>query len=181
MIAPAATARERIHFAVGECSLGRLLVAATTRGLCAILLGDDAQELLHDLARRFAHAELVGADRGFEPYVAQVVDLIEEPARGLDLPLDGRGTAFQERVWQALRAIPAGGTVSYAELAERIGAPRAVRAVAQACARNPLAVAIPCHRVVRQDGGLSGYRWGIERKRALLWREAHRQAAERRG
>lgn len=163
---------ETIRFALGECSLGSILVAATVRGVCAILLGDDPERLLRDLEDRFPDARLVGGDEGFEGLVAQVVGLIEAPALGHDLPLDVRGTAFQQRVWQALRSIPAGVIESYAEIATRIGAPRAARAVARACAANPAAVAIPCHRVVRQDGGLSGYRWGVERKRALLEREA---------
>ena len=161
-----------IRFAVGECSLGSILVAATGRGVCAILLGDDPEVLVHDLQDRFPQAELVGGDRKFEELVARVVSFVEAPSRGLDLPLDVRGTAFQQRVWQALRTVPAGQTVSYAQIASSIGAPKAVRAVAQACGANPLAVAIPCHRVVRHDGAISGYRWGVERKRALLDREA---------
>lgn len=160
-----------IRFAVGACTLGDILVAATAQGICAILLGDDADALLQDLQHRFPRAQLVGGDAAFEHTVACVVGLVEAPAIGLDLPLDIRGTAFQQRVWEALRRIPAGSTASYAEIAERIGAPAAVRAVAGACAANPIAVAIPCHRVVRSDGGLSGYRWGVERKRALLARE----------
>jgi len=164
---------QSIRFAVGQCSLGAILVAATDRGVCAILLGDDADALVRDLEDRFPKARLVGGDAAFEDWVAKIVGFVEAPALGLDLPLDVRGTAFQQRVWQALRDIPFGQTASYAEIANRIGAPKAVRAVAQACAANPLAVAIPCHRVVRQDGGLSGYRWGIERKRALLDREAN--------
>lgn len=163
-----------IRFAVGECSLGSILVAATARGVCAILLGDDPQALVHDLERRFAKAELVGADAGFEALVATVVGLVEDPRVGVALPLDVQGTAFQQRVWQALRRIPAGRTTSYAELARRLGQPNATRAVAQACAANPVAVAIPCHRVVRTDGDVSGYRWGVERKRALLAKEAGR-------
>lgn len=162
---------EAIRFAVGECSLGSILVAATERGVCAILLGDDPELLTQELERRFASAHLIGADADFEQLVARVVALVERPGSGDELPLDVRGSAFQERVWQALRAIPAGTTTSYAEIAARLGLPRAVRAVAQACAANTLAVAIPCHRVVRLDGGLSGYRWGVERKRALLDRE----------
>jgi AraC family transcriptional regulator of adaptative response/methylated-DNA-[protein]-cysteine methyltransferase len=161
-----------IRFAVGECSLGAILVAATERGVCAIELGDDADALVRELQDRFPHAELTGGDAEFEALVAHVVGFVEAPGVGLALPLDLRGTAFQQRVWQALRAIPAGTTVSYGELARRIGAPRAVRAVAGACAANTLAVAIPCHRVVRTDGALSGYRWGVARKRALLAREA---------
>ena len=159
---------EAIRFAVAACSLGALLVAATGKGICAILLGDDPEALLHDLQERFPNADLVGAEPGFERTVAQVVSFVEAPRIGLDLPLDVRGTAFQQRVWQALRLIPPGQTVSYAELAERLGMPKAARAVAGACAANPVAIAIPCHRVVRNDGALSGYRWGIERKRALL-------------
>lgn len=167
---------ETIRFAVGRCSLGDILVAATPRGVCAILLGDDAGQLLHDLQRRFPQAELHGGDAAFEAWMAQVVGAVDRPtaaaAQWQALPLDLRGSAFQQRVWQALRAIPPGSTASYAEIAQRIGAPRAVRAVAAACAANPVAVAIPCHRVVRSDGGLSGYRWGVERKRQLLAREA---------
>lgn len=158
-------------WAVGDCSLGRVLVAASAKGIAAILIGDDAAALFADLQRRFPHARLVAADRAFERLLADVVSLIEAPRRGHDLPLDIRGTAFQARVWQELTAIPPGETATYAEIAGRIGAPRSVRAVAGACAANPLAVAIPCHRVVRSDGGLSGYRWGIARKRKLLDRE----------
>jgi AraC family transcriptional regulator of adaptative response/methylated-DNA-[protein]-cysteine methyltransferase len=161
-----------IRFAVGECSLGAILVAQSERGICAILLGDDPDALTRDLQDRFPQATLIGGDAAFEQLVAQVVGFVEAPAVGLDLPLDVRGTAFQQRVWQALRTIPAGSTASYTDIAKHIGAPQAVRAVAQACGANPLAVAIPCHRVVRHDGALSGYRWGIERKRTLLAREA---------
>jgi AraC family transcriptional regulator of adaptative response/methylated-DNA-[protein]-cysteine methyltransferase len=161
-----------IRFAVGECSLGSILVARSQRGVCSILLGDDPDALARQLQDQFPNAELIGGDRDFEALVAKVVGFVEAPALGLDLPLDVRGTAFQERVWQALRQIPAGSTASYADIARRIGMPKAVRAVAQACGANPLAVAIPCHRVVRSDGALSGYRWGVERKRELLQREA---------
>ena len=161
-----------IRFAVGECSLGTILVAASERGVCAILMGDDPDALARDLQDRFPKADFIGGDAAFEQLVAKVVGFVEMPKLGLDLPLDVRGTAFQQRVWQALREIPAGSTASYAEIAQRIGAPKAVRAVAGACAANALAVAIPCHRVVRNDGSLSGYRWGVERKRALLEREA---------
>ena len=160
-----------IRFAIGECSLGAILVAQSDRGVCAISLGDDPEVLAHDLQDRFAQAELIGGDAAFEALVAQVVGFVEAPRLGLALPLDVRGTAFQQRVWQALRDIPAGRTASYTDIATRIGAPSAVRAVAGACAANALAVAIPCHRVVRSDGALSGYRWGVERKRALLERE----------
>jgi AraC family transcriptional regulator of adaptative response/methylated-DNA-[protein]-cysteine methyltransferase len=161
-----------IRFAVGECSLGSILVAATDKGVCAILLGDKPEALVRELEDRFPRATLIGGDEDFEQWVAKVVGFVEAPALGLDLPLDVRGTAFQQRVWQALRKIPAGATVTYSEVAQRIGAPKAVRAVGQACASNAIAVAIPCHRVVRNDGSLSGYRWGVERKRALLDREA---------
>jgi AraC family transcriptional regulator of adaptative response/methylated-DNA-[protein]-cysteine methyltransferase len=167
-------ARAEIRFAVGECSLGSILVARSERGVCAIFLGDDPDALTRELQDRFPRATLIGADPAFEDVVAKVVGLIEAPGTGVDLPLDVRGTAFQQRVWRALRAIPAGSTASYREIARRIGAPRAVRAVAHACAVNPVAVAIPCHRVVRSDGGLAGYRWGVERKRELLEREAAR-------
>ncbi|MDB5777522.1 MAG: bifunctional transcriptional activator/DNA repair enzyme protein Ada [Herbaspirillum sp.] len=160
-----------IRFAVGQCSLGAILVAQSERGVCAISLGDDPDRLVRDLQDRFPRADLVGGDEGFEQLIAKVVGFIEAPALGLELPLDVRGTAFQQRVWQALRDIPIGRTESYSDIAARIGAPKAVRAVAQACAANVLAVAIPCHRVVRSDGALSGYRWGVERKRILLDRE----------
>ncbi|WP_025917956.1 bifunctional DNA-binding transcriptional regulator/O6-methylguanine-DNA methyltransferase Ada [Herminiimonas sp. CN] len=165
-------ANTEIRFAVGECSLGAILVAQSERGVCAILMGDDPDALARDLQDRFPRARLIGGDSAFEQLVATVVGFVEAPEIGLDLPLDIRGTVFQQRVWQALREIPAGQTVSYTEIAQRIGAPKAVRAVAGACAANALAVAIPCHRVVRNDGGLSGYRWGVERKRALLDNEA---------
>jgi AraC family transcriptional regulator, regulatory protein of adaptative response / methylated-DNA-[protein]-cysteine methyltransferase len=166
-------ANTAIRFAVGECSLGSILVAASARGVCAILLGDDPDALARDLQDRFPRADLIGGDAAFERLVARVVGFVEAPGLGLDLPLDVRGTAFQQRVWQALSHIPVGSTVSYAAVAKQIGSPNAVRAVAQACAANALAVAIPCHRVVKNDGGLSGYRWGVERKRALLDRETH--------
>ncbi|WP_430912694.1 bifunctional DNA-binding transcriptional regulator/O6-methylguanine-DNA methyltransferase Ada [Methylobacterium sp. sgz302541] len=160
-----------IRFAVAQCSLGAILVAATDKGVCAILLGDDPAALVRDLEDRFPKAELIGGDAAFERLVARVVGFVEAPARGLDLPLDIGGTAFQQRVWAALRKIPAGRTASYAEIARAIGEPAAVRAVARACGANAIAVAIPCHRVVRADGALSGYRWGVERKRDLLARE----------
>jgi AraC family transcriptional regulator, regulatory protein of adaptative response / methylated-DNA-[protein]-cysteine methyltransferase len=163
-----------IRFAVGECSLGSILVARGERGVCAILLGGDAEALVRDLQDRFPRADLIGGDKAFERIVAKVVGFVEAPKLGLDLPLDVRGTAFQRRVWQALREIPPGSTASYTDIAKRIGAPKAVRAVAQACAANALAVAIPCHRVVKSDGTLSGYRWGVARKRALLEWEAKR-------
>jgi AraC family transcriptional regulator of adaptative response/methylated-DNA-[protein]-cysteine methyltransferase len=165
-------ARAQIRFAIGQSSLGAILVASSDKGVCSILIGDDPQDLAEDLQRRFGKAQLVGDDPDFAALVALVVGFVEAPKLGLDLPLDVRGTAFQQRVWQALRAIPAGSTASYADVAAAIGSPKAVRAVAGACAANPIAVAIPCHRVLRNDGALSGYRWGVERKQALLNAEA---------
>jgi len=159
---------ETIRFAIGESTLGSVLVASAVRGVCAILLGDDPTALLQDLQDCFPQAQMVGGDREYERVVAQVVGLVQTPGSALGLPLDIRGTAFQQRVWQALGEIPAGETATYSQGAERIGSPAAVRAVASACAANALAVAIPCHRVVRRDGNLSGYRWGVERKRVLL-------------
>lgn len=163
-----------IRFAVGDCSLGSILVAASDKGIVAILLGDDAQALVNDLEERFPQALLIGGDAAFEATMAKAVGLVEAPETALGLPLDVRGTAFQHRVWEALRAIPVGTTATYSEVAARIGLPKAVRAVAAACAANKIAVAIPCHRVVRTDGSLSGYRWGIARKQALIAREAER-------
>jgi AraC family transcriptional regulator, regulatory protein of adaptative response / methylated-DNA-[protein]-cysteine methyltransferase len=160
-----------IRFAVGQCSLGSILVAASDRGVCAILLGDDPDALTRELQDRFPNAALTGDDPEFAQWVARVIGFVEAPRLGLDLPLDVRGTAFQQRVWRALVDIPPGSTTSYAEIAQKIGAPRAVRAVARACAANSLAVAIPCHRVVRRDGTVAGYRWGVARKRELLDRE----------
>lgn len=168
----ASDAGEVIRFAVGRCWLGMILAAATEKGLCAILLGDDADALTADLRERFPEARLTDGGESFAPLMAKVIDFIEAPARGLDLPLDLRGTEFQQRVWQALRRIPAGSTTSYSEVAAHIGAPKEAYAVAEACASNALAVAIPCHRVVRKNGALAGYRWGFRRKRALLAREA---------
>jgi AraC family transcriptional regulator of adaptative response/methylated-DNA-[protein]-cysteine methyltransferase len=165
-------ANEEIRFAVGETSLGAILVASSKKGVASILLGTDPDTLVRNLQDRFPKARLIGADGDYEALVATVVGFVEAPNLGLDLPLDVRGTAFQQRVWQALQEIPVGQTVSYAEVARRIGSPKAVRAVAGACAANNLAVAIPCHRVVRNDGSLSGYAWGVERKRVLLDREA---------
>jgi AraC family transcriptional regulator of adaptative response/methylated-DNA-[protein]-cysteine methyltransferase len=163
-----------IRFAVGECSLGSILVAKSSRGVCAILLGDSPKALARDLHERFPDGTLIAGDRDVQALVAAVAKFAESPAGGLDLPLDVRGTAFQQRVWRALKQIPAGSTASYTDIAKRIGAPRSVRAVAQACGANAIAIAIPCHRVVRNDGALSGYRWGVERKRALLDREGAR-------
>ncbi len=161
-----------IRFALAQCSLGAILVAQSAKGICAIALGDDPDQLARELQDQFPNANLIGGDAEFEQLVAKVIGFVEAPAIGLDLPLDVRGTAFQQRVWQALRAIPAGETVSYRDIAKRIGAPHAMRAVAGACAANAIAVAIPCHRVVRNDGALSGYRWGVQRKQALLEKEA---------
>ena len=165
-------ANEEIRFAVGQTSLGAILVASSAKGVASILLGDDPDALVRNLQDRFPAAHLIGADRDYEKLVARVVGFVETPGSGLNLPVDVRGTAFQRRVWQALQAIPVGKKVTYAEVARRIGSPKAVRAVAGACAANNLAVAIPCHRVVRKDGALAGYRWGVERKQALLEREA---------
>lgn len=160
-----------LRFAIGQCSLGAILVAASDKGVAAILLGDDPGQLVRDLDDQFPNATLIGGDKAFEKIVAKVVGFVEAPGAGLELPLDVQGTAFQHRVWQALQQIPRGQTISYSELADRIGSPKAVRAVASACAANTIAIAIPCHRVVRTDGSLSGYRWGVERKRRLLDRE----------
>jgi AraC family transcriptional regulator of adaptative response/methylated-DNA-[protein]-cysteine methyltransferase len=161
-----------IRFAIADCRLGVVLAACSDKGVCAILLGDDAEALLRDLQDRFPNATLIGGDKEFDAVTAKVVAMVDHPGQGLDLPLDIRGTAFQQNVWRALRAIPKGSTRSYAEIAESLGMPKAARAVAAACAANSLAIAIPCHRVVRTDGALSGYRWGIERKRRLLAMEA---------
>jgi AraC family transcriptional regulator, regulatory protein of adaptative response / methylated-DNA-[protein]-cysteine methyltransferase len=169
-------AGETIRFATAASALGTVLVAATDKGLCAILLGDDAGALQKDLETRFARARISGPDAGFKKILLAVVRLIAEPTCALELPLDVRGTAFQHRVWTALRQIPPGTTASYAEIARRIGKPKSVRAVAGACAANPLALVIPCHRVVASDGALSGYRWGVARKRALLSQEAKPRA-----
>jgi AraC family transcriptional regulator of adaptative response/methylated-DNA-[protein]-cysteine methyltransferase len=165
-------ADEEIRFAVGESSLGAILVASSKKGVASILIGDDPEELVRDLQDRFPKARLIGCDKDYESRVAGVVGFVEAPGLGLDLPLDVRGTAFQQRVWKALQEIPVGQTTSYVEIARRIGAPKATRAVAAACAANNIAVAIPCHRVVRNDGALSGYAWGVERKHVLVDREA---------
>jgi AraC family transcriptional regulator of adaptative response/methylated-DNA-[protein]-cysteine methyltransferase len=160
-----------IRFGVGTCSLGAVLVAATQKGICAVSLGDEAEPLVQDLQDLFPAAELIGGDQTFEQWMAAVVGFVEIPRVGLDLPLDIRGTAFQQRVWQALREIPLGETATYGQIAAALGLPKAHRAVAAACAANKIGVLIPCHRVVRTDGGLSGYRWGVARKRDLLSRE----------
>lgn len=164
--------RIELQVAIADSSLGRVLVARSPAGVCAILMGDEPDALRRDLQERFPRARLLDGDSDLDDLMARVLGFIDSPALGLDLPLDSRGTAFQQRVWQVLREIPMGSTATYTEVAERIGAPMAVRAVAQACGANALALAIPCHRVVRSDGGLSGYRWGVDRKRELLAREA---------
>ena len=161
-----------IKFAIGESSLGLVLIAASDKGVCAIFFGDDAEGLARDLKRQFPRARLVGDDRAFAQLTAKVIGFVEDPRRDLDLPLDIRGTAFQRRVWEALRRIPVGSTATYAEIAKAIGAPKSVRAVGRACGSNPISLAIPCHRVVGSNGSLTGYRGGIERKRALLAKEA---------
>ncbi len=166
-----------LRFAIRGCSLGLILIAASEKGVCAILFGDASDKLRRELQDQFPRARLVGGDKSFQDLTAKVIAFVEEPNQGLDLPLDIRGTAFQHRVWDALRRIPAGSTASYAEIAKRIGAPKAVRAVARACATNRIAVAIPCHRVIGSDGSLTGYRGGVERKRALLAREAKKAKA----
>ena len=160
-----------IHFTIADSSLGKVLVAATDKGLCALFLDNSAAALRRELRARFPKATIAAGSAAFAKTVRQVVAIVEQPSRVATLPLDVRGTAFQQRVWEALRQIPAGETVSYAELARRIGAPKAVRAVGTACGANPVSVIIPCHRVVSTDGKLTGYRWGVERKRALLTRE----------
>jgi AraC family transcriptional regulator of adaptative response/methylated-DNA-[protein]-cysteine methyltransferase len=159
---------QKIRFAVENTTLGWVMVAATEIGLCAIALGDSPDELASEIHRRFPQAEFCDDDLIFQQWVADVVSMIEMPKRSLNLPLDIQGTAFQQRVWQVLRAIPVGSTLSYQQVATQIGNPKAVRAVASACAANKLAIAIPCHRVVGSNGSLSGYRWGVERKKALL-------------
>lgn len=172
--ARAGGAGERIEFGCAPCSLGTVLVAATARGVCAVLLGDAPEELEGDLRQRFPRAELLAGSRAFRRQLEVVVRGIREPERAVDLPLDLRGTAFQVRVWQALRAIPAGTTIGYRELGAQLGMANGARAIARACAQNPVAVVVPCHRVVRSDGALAGYRWGLARKRALLEHEAER-------
>ncbi|ENZ3996838.1 methylated-DNA--[protein]-cysteine S-methyltransferase [Proteus mirabilis] len=161
----------RDFFAVGICSLGHILVAQSEKGICAITLGDDPACLLDELQKQFPQAELVGANQEFEKLVAQVIGFVELPTQPLALPLDIQGTVFQQKVWRVLLDIPFGCTMTYQEIAQKIGSPKSYRAVANACASNKLAVAIPCHRVIRQNGEISGYRWGIERKEKLLQRE----------
>jgi O-6-methylguanine DNA methyltransferase len=165
-------ASDAIAFATGESALGTVLVARSQEGVCAILIGSEPAELESNLAARFTESTLVRDDRKLGDDLRKILRFIETPAEGLDLALDIRGTPFQQRVWDALLRIPTGATVTYGALARRIGEPDAVRAVANACAANAIALAIPCHRVVRSNGTLSGYRWGVERKRALLAKEA---------
>jgi len=169
---PSTATPNDIAFSIGECALGKVLVARSPVGVCAILIGSDAEELKSDLAARFPDSKLISNEPRLRDDLLKVVRFIETPGEGLDLALDMRGTPFQRRVWHALRAIPVGTTMTYSELARRIGAPKSARAVASACASNAIALAIPCHRVVRSNGALSGYRWGVERKRLLLNNEA---------
>ena len=174
MSVPATRQIAQLHYAIGQCSLGFVLIARAERGVCAVLLGDDPESVTRELEKRFAPTPLLRRDDELAAYLSQVVGLIEAPGRPLDLLLDLRGSTFQQRVWQALREIPVGTTTTYSEVASRIGAPKAVRAVARACATNPLALLVPCHRVIGKDGDLSGYRWGMERKRMLLERESQK-------
>ncbi len=167
-------AGEHIRYAVEPCVLGWIVVAATRKGLCAIEFGDEPQALAERIRARFPQAEFEPADDAFKRWVTQVLGYLEQPKGVLDLPLDVQGTVFQHRVWQALQGIPAGQTASYSEIADRIGQPKAHRAVAHACACNPVAIAIPCHRAVRADGSLAGYRWGVVRKSELLRREGEK-------
>jgi AraC family transcriptional regulator, regulatory protein of adaptative response / methylated-DNA-[protein]-cysteine methyltransferase len=169
--APAKPVADIIYYAAGECTLGQVLVARSVAGVCAILIGAGQNKLEADLAARFPGAKLAMREAVHDD-LAKVVRFMDNPAEGLDLPLDLRGTPFQHRVWETLRTIPAGTTVTYTGLAHRIGAPASVRAVARACASNPVALAVPCHRAVRSDGDLAGYRWGLERKRELIKKEA---------
>ena len=164
--------REKLYFAVDNTSLGAVLVASSLKGVVCIILGDEPAQLIQNVQDRFPEASMINAGADYKSIIARVIAMVETPGIDLDLPMDIRGTAFQQQVWQALRAIPPGQTMSYADVARHIDQPTSARAVAGACAANGIAVAIPCHRVVRQDGALSGYRWGIERKRILLAREA---------
>jgi AraC family transcriptional regulator of adaptative response/methylated-DNA-[protein]-cysteine methyltransferase len=168
----AGEADDIIQYGIGESSLGSVLVARSDKGLCAVLIDTDPHALERDLRGRFPNTKFVGADAGFEKLVSKVVRFVEDPSRNLDVPLDERGTDFQRHVWKALCEIPLGSTASYTDVANKIGQPKSARAVAQACSANSMAVVIPCHRVVRSDGRMSGYRWGAERKKILLQREA---------
>jgi len=164
--------KSTVEYCVSNCSLGSVLVASSVKGVCAVLLGESAAVLKRDLQERFPDAQLL--EIAANDVHKNVIDFVDAPRGRFDVPLDAHGTAFQRKVWQALREIPSGATASYLDIANRIGSPKSVRAVAAACAANPIAIAIPCHRVVRSDGGLSGYRWGVERKQALLAREGAR-------
>lgn len=166
--------KAEIRCSISVYAHGYVLVATTERGICGVLLGDDKTSLLEDLKKRFPKAKCVDSDHELRKNAAAVVAFIESPEIHWSLPLDIRGTVFQKQVWKALRKIPHGKTATYREIAERIGKRSAVRAVAQACAANPVAVLVPCHRVIRSDGSLSGYRWGLKRKAALLKRERQR-------
>ena len=169
---------EEIFYATAPSSLGNMLVACDEVGICAVLLHEDNAFLRQDLAQRFQHAQQIEDAVRLAPFLRAVAALIDAPSQAFNLPLSLRGTEFQCRVWAALRSVAAGNTASYTEIAHRIGKPTAMRAVAGACAANPLAVIVPCHRILRADGGISGYRWGVEHKRTLLAREAaHRLAA----
>lgn len=161
-----------IRYTVGKCTLGSILVATSDKGVRAISLGDDPEKLIRELCTGCSLTDFVADDAELGPILAQVIRFVDNPAGDLDIPLDIEGTAFQRRVWQELGKIPAGSTASYGEIASRIGAPREAYSIGEACAANRIAVAIPCHRVVRKDGTLAGYRWGFKRKRALLEREA---------
>lgn len=169
---PANVDGETVRFAAGSCSLGLTLAAISKDGICAVLFGDESGQLIRDLRDRFPHANLIEGGHEAGQALAQIVGFIEKPTLGLDLPLDLRGTPFQQQIWQALCEVPAGTTASYGEIAKRVGRPKEAKDVAEACAANPLAVVIPCHRIVKADGSISGYRWGVKRKRALLAREA---------
>jgi AraC family transcriptional regulator of adaptative response/methylated-DNA-[protein]-cysteine methyltransferase len=168
-----------IQFDIGSSTLGQVLVAINDNSVCAILLGDSPAALKRELRERFPGAAPVRDFARVSPALSQALELVDGRREQIDLPLDPAGTSFQQRVWRALRRIPAGATASYADIARRIGAPRSFRAVAQACGANPIALAIPCHRVVRNDAALSGYRWGVARKRALLEQERKRALLER--
>lgn len=168
-----------VRYAVAPCALGRVLVASTERGIAAVYLGDSERQLRNDLRREFPHAQIREDRKGLGRAIQAVVGYLQGRGAALDLPLDVRSTAFQRRVWEQLRRIPYGATRSYADIAQAIGRPRAARAVARACATNPASIVIPCHRVMGKDGSLTGYRWGIGRKRALL--EMERAAVQERG
>ena len=163
---------DAIEFATCASSIGEVVVAHGSRGIRAVFIGDDDAAVLLALRSRFSLAALTPDQGSCKRVLPEVIGLIEAPWKCFSLPVDARGTAFQQQVWQALREIPAGSTASYTDIARRIGCASSVRAVAQACGANPVAVIVPCHRVVRRDGGLSGYRWGVERKRELLRRES---------